>query len=103
MCFLVLGSLIALRVADPKPIEQIRLINFDYYQTMIEKTTSEQVVLLDIGEKSLEIGGQWPWPRSQIAQLISDLRSSNAGLIGLTIMFPDILFLYMNELPILIC
>ena len=89
MCFLVLGSLIALRVADPKPVEQIRLISFDYYQTMLEKTTSEEVVLLDIGEKSLELGGQWPWPRSQIAQLVSDLRSSNAGIIGLTVMFPE--------------
>ena len=89
MCFLVLSSLIALRVIDPKPIEQIRLISFDYYQTMLEKTTSEEVVLLDIGEKSLELGGQWPWPRSQIAQLVSDLRSSNAGIIGLTMMFPE--------------
>ena len=56
---------------------------------MLEKTTSEEVVLLDIGEKSLELGGQWPWPRSQIAQLVSDLRSSNAGIIGLTVMFPE--------------
>ena len=89
MCFLVLCSLIALRIVDPKPIEQIRLISFDYYQTMLEKTISNEVVLLDIGEKSLEIGGQWPWPRSQIAQLVSDLRSSNAGIIGLTMMFPE--------------
>ena len=89
MCFLVLSSLIVLRVVDPKPVEQIRLISFDYYQTMLEKTTSEEVVLLDIGEKSLELGGQWPWPRSQIAQLVSDLRSSNAGVIGLTVMFPE--------------
>jgi len=89
MCFLVLVSLIALRVADPKPVEQIRLISFDYYQTMLEKTTSDEIVLLDIGEKSLELGGQWPWPRSQIAQLVSDLRSSNAGIIGLTVMFPE--------------
>jgi len=89
MCFLVLSSLIVLRVIDPKPIEQIRLISFDYYQTILEKTTSEEVVLLDIGERSLELGGQWPWPRSQIAQLVSDLRSSNAGIIGLTVMFPE--------------
>jgi adenylate cyclase len=89
MCFLVLVSLVALRISDPKPIEQIRLISFDYYQNMLPKTISDEVVLLDIGEKSLEVGGQWPWPRSQIAQLISDLRSSNAGIIGLTVMFPE--------------
>ena len=89
MCFIVLGSLLLLRIEDPKPIEQIRLISFDYYQNMLSKTTSNEVVLLDIGEKSLELGGQWPWPRSQIAQLVSDLRSSNAGIIGLTVMFPE--------------
>ena len=75
---------------------------FDYYQTMLEKTVSEEVVLLDIGEKSLELGGQWPWPRSQIAQLVSDLRSSNAGIIGLTVMhFNDFLLafqIHFNEI-----
>ena len=89
MCFIVLGALLLLRIEDPKPIEQVRLISFDYYQNMLPKTISNEVVLLDIGEKSLEIGGQWPWPRSQIAQLVSDLRSSNAGIIGLTVMFPE--------------
>ena len=89
MCFIVLGALLLLRIENPKPIEQVRLISFDYYQNMLPKTISDEVVLLDIGEKSLEAGGQWPWPRSQIAQLISDLRSSNAGIIGLTVMFPE--------------
>ena len=83
-CIIVLVSLIGLRVYDPDIIEQLRVINFDYYQKSEELVQNESIVLIDIGEKSLETFGQWPFPRTQFAQLISDLRNSNAGIIGFT-------------------
>ena len=46
-------------------------------------------MVVNIGEKSLQQWGQWPWPRQNIAQLIHDLRQANGGIIGLNIMFPE--------------
>ena len=81
--------LISLRVADPIPLQSLRSQTFDYLQQLDEVTQSNEVVIINIGEKSLQQWGQWPWPRQNFAQVISDLRSKNAGMIGLNIMFPE--------------
>jgi len=81
--------LAALRVADPIPLQSLRSQTFDYYQQLDEVKQSNEVVVINIGEKSLQQWGQWPWPRQNFAQLISDLRTQNGGIIGLNIMFPE--------------
>ena len=88
-CIIVLVGLIGIRIADPDIVEQLRVINFDYYQKSIVTVQNDSIVIIDIGEKSLQQFGQWPFPRTQFAQLISDLRNSNAGIIGFTTMFAD--------------
>ena len=82
-CVAVLTLLIGIRIIDPDPIERIRLISFDAKINSIPETQSDQIVLLNIGEKALEVNGQWPWPRQYFAQMISDLRNANAGIIGI--------------------
>ena len=89
-CIIVLVGLISLRIYDPSIVEQLRVINFDYYQKTEEQVQNESIVLIDIGEKSLNTFGQWPFPRQQFAQLISDLRNNNAGIIAFTPMFADV-------------
>jgi len=81
--------LTTLRVADPVPVQSLRSQTFDYYQQLDEVKKSNEVVVINIGEKSLQQWGQWPWPRQNFAQLISDLRNHNAGIIGLNFMFPE--------------
>ena len=88
-CIAVLVVLMGVRIVDPSIVEQLRVINFDYYQKNIEPTKNDSIILIDIGEQSLKTFGQWPFPRTQFAQLISDLRNSNAGIIGFTPMFLD--------------
>ena len=88
-CIAVLVVLIGIRIVDPSIVEQLRVINFDYYQKQAVTVKNESIVLIDIGEKSLQQFGQWPFPRTQFAQLVSDLRNSNAGIIGFTTMFAD--------------
>ena len=81
-------ALLSVRLIDPSFIEQLRLNTFDsYIKTIPAKESS--VVLLNIGEDALSAYGQYPFPRQQYAQLISDLRNANAGMIGFTIMFPE--------------
>ena len=86
---ILIGLFLLLRISDPFLIEQLRLNTFDQYIKTLEDTKSEQIVLLDIGEGSLEQLGQYPFPRHTYAEIIRDLRMSNAGMIGFTIMFPE--------------
>jgi adenylate cyclase len=81
--------LAALRVADPVPLQSLRSQTFDYLQQLDEVKQSNEVVIVNIGEKSLQQWGQWPWPRQNFAQLIHDLRQKNAGMIGFNVMFPE--------------
>tara|TARA_A100001011_G_scaffold395127_1_gene489238 strand:- start:1097 stop:2932 length:1836 start_codon:yes stop_codon:yes gene_type:complete len=87
LAIILFGVLI--RISDPALLEQTRLNTFDQYINSLPVQDSVQVVLVNIGEESLGVHGQYPFPRQQYAQLISDLRNANAGLIGFTIMFPE--------------
>jgi len=77
------------KISDPIPIQSLRSQTFDTLQQLDDIKHSSEVVILNIGERSLEAWGQWPWPRQNIAQLIADLRQSGAGIIALNVMFPE--------------
>ena len=81
--------LTVIKIIDPTPLQNIRNQTFDAYQQLDEIKQSNEVVIVNIGEKSLQQWGQWPWPRQNFAQLIHDLRQKNQGIIGLTVMFPE--------------
>jgi len=82
-------TLLGVRIYDPQLLEEFRLSIFDQYIQSLPTEQSNDIVLINIGEKSLETYGQYPWPRQNYAQMISDLRNANAGMIGFTIMFPE--------------
>ena len=88
-CFALLTIGVFLKISDPYIVERVRLINFDLYQKTIQPSKDESIALLEIGEDSLHKFGQWPWPRAHFAQMISDLRNANAGIIAFTVMFPE--------------
>lgn len=52
---------------------------------------SQDVVLAVIDEKSLNVEGRWPWPRSRLAKLIEVLSEEGAKVIGFDVGFfePD--------------
>ena len=77
------------KISDPIPIQSLRSQTFDTLQQLDDVKHSSEVVIVNIGERSLEAWGQWPWPRQNIAQLIADLRQSGAGIIALNVMFPE--------------
>ena len=82
-------TLLGVRIADPQLLEQFRLSIFDQYIQSLPVEHSNDIVLINISESSLEAYGQYPWPRQNHAAVISDLRNANAGIIGFTIMFPE--------------
>lgn len=50
---------------------------------------NQNVVLAVIDEKSLEVEGRWPWPRSKIAALVDALSRDGARTIGFDITFAE--------------
>ena len=80
---------LTVRLSDIPQVEQIRLMGFDAKLKSIPITMSEDVVLLEIGEGTLEKWGQYPLPRQYYAQIISDLIEANAEIKAFTIVFPE--------------
>lgn len=50
---------------------------------------NDNVVIIDIDEKSLHSQGQWPWSRNKVAKLLDNLTDAEAGIIGLDIVFSE--------------
>jgi adenylate cyclase len=90
ICLLLLLVLVPLRILDPAPLEEIRLRTFDFYQTLRPRqTTARPVTIVDIDESSLKEIGQWPWPRTIVADLVTRLTQLGAVAIGFDIIFAE--------------
>jgi adenylate cyclase len=89
-CVLLLLALVPLRILDPAPLEEIRLRTFDFYQSLQPRETeSRPVVIVDIDEASLKDIGQWPWPRTIVADLVTRLTQLGAVAIGFDVIFAE--------------
>ncbi|MEM9472880.1 MAG: adenylate/guanylate cyclase domain-containing protein [Pseudomonadota bacterium] len=90
LALVLLLAMVALRVVDPAPLETLRLKTFDLYQiALAPKPTQQQVIIVDIDEKSLDELGQWPWPRSTLAKIIDKVGQAGAVAVGLDVLFPE--------------
>ncbi|MGY2901585.1 CHASE2 domain-containing protein [Bradyrhizobium sp. URHC0002] len=90
LCLALLIGFAALRVADPAPIEEIRVRTFDFFQRIDPRhKTARPVTIVDIDDKSLEKFGQWPWPRTRIADLITELTGLGAVVIAFDAVFSE--------------
>lgn len=86
----LLIGMAVLRVADPAPVEALRTRIFDFYQRLQPRAVSSHpVVVADIDERSLHIFGQWPWPRTRIAQLVERLKAANVLGVGFDVVFAE--------------
>ena len=54
-----------------------------------ELPKNNQVVIVDIDEKSLKAYGQWPWSRDIVSELLFALSDAGAGIVGLDIVFAE--------------
>src|SRR5262249_13254087 len=90
VCFLLLFALVPLRLADPRPLEELRARAFDFFQVLRPRQQEQRpVVIVDIDEASLKAIGQWPWPRTTVADLITQITQMGAAAIGFDIVFAE--------------
>ncbi|MEQ1868112.1 MAG: CHASE2 domain-containing protein, partial [Micropepsaceae bacterium] len=63
---------------------------FDFYQRTAPRSyTDASVRYVDIDEESLKRIGQWPWPRTTLAQLTNKLQVAGAAVIAFDMAFPE--------------
>ena len=87
VCILVLGLV---RALDPYPVRSVREIAFDQFQRISPRPYQELPVrIVDIDEASLKKFGQWPWPRSVLAELVEQLTLLGAATIVFDVLFVE--------------
>ena len=93
---LAFGLLITLmfygaNLTKPAAIEQMGNLLFDSYQRAAPRPYDENVPvrIIDIDDESLRQFGQWPWPRTQMAELNDRLNQAGAGVIAYDIIFSE--------------
>jgi adenylate cyclase len=80
--------LLTFKLQDPYLVEATRLKFYDYI--MLDKAKqSEQIVVVNLGEKAIEKYGQWPFPREVHAEIIGDIYGRGAALVGSTVLMPE--------------
>jgi adenylate cyclase len=90
VCIVLLFALVPLRLANPRPLEELRVRTFDLFQVLRPREqTSHPVVIVDIDEDSLKAIGQWPWPRTTIADLVTRITQLGAVTIGFDVIFAE--------------
>ena len=79
------------RIADPEVVQVLRLKYFDVLQKKYPRVTDGQTysVIVDIDEKSLREIGQWPWPRTVLAELFEKSKSAGMLVLGLDVLFAE--------------
>ena len=86
----VLLAAIGARVIVPDLLDRLSLIAFDLYQRTLPRMPGNSPIrIVDIDDKSLAKFGQWPWPRTVVAQLVERLAKAGAAVVAFDIDFAE--------------
>ena len=87
---LLLAALLGVRIWDPHLVEELRLRSFDFYQKVSPRISAlRPVVIVDIDEASIAAYGQWPWPRTILADLLTRLNEWGTVAVAFDVIFPE--------------
>jgi serine phosphatase RsbU (regulator of sigma subunit)/CHASE2 domain-containing sensor protein len=74
----------------PPSVRSLRENGFDAYQRLFPRERkSAPATIVEIDERSLAALGQWPWPRTQVAQLVERIAAHEPAAIGFDLLFPE--------------
>lgn len=86
----LLAALFVLRAWDPAPLELLRVKTFDIFQQIKPReVTQRPVTIVDLDERSLAEVGQWPWPRTTIADMVQRLTAAGVVAVGFDMVFAE--------------
>ncbi len=85
------GLLLVLALSNVTVLDRLEEQVFDLYQRVAPRAyePTSRVRIVDIDDASIAKLGQWPWPRTKIAELIDRLRQAGAASIAFDIVFAE--------------
>jgi adenylate cyclase len=87
---LILAVLLASIGMDTRPQQVDRNELFDLYQRLFPRQrVNDGVVVVAIDDASLKTMGQWPWPRSVLAQIVERVAAEKPAAIAIDAFFPE--------------
>ncbi len=93
---LVIGSvitaaLILIYALAPLPVRQAQNAVFDTYQRDSPRTAAPNSIVhvIDIDENSLAALGQWPWPRTYLAEMTNRLYGAGALVVAFDVLLSE--------------
>ena len=70
--------------------ERLQAAWFDAYQALLPRQVRVlPVTVVDIDQKSLDALGQWPWPRTRLASLVSTINRARPSALGVNVLMPE--------------
>ena len=86
----VLALVLCARALDPMPLQVLQMRGFDVLQQLFPRVAQNHpVTIVDLDDESLAAVGQWPWPRTVLAQLIDRLNRAGVAAIGFDVLFAE--------------
>ena len=86
----MLLAALSLFITFGEPANPLRHAVFDGYQRLFPlERTSGPVTIVVVDEEDLRRYGQWPWPRTRIAELVERIAEHKPLAIGFDIFFPE--------------
>lgn len=79
---------VGIRYQDPEYIQGLRLKTFDAHLHE-QRVISNDIVIVDLGEPSIAVNGQWPWNRRVLADLVKKIADAGADTIVLPIIMSE--------------
>ena len=88
--FALLVVVVVALFADLQALRDIRLRTFDAYQAWAPRARiRDRVTIVAIDDRSLEVHGQWPWPRTLMAELMRKIFEGRPAAVGVDILMPE--------------
>ena len=91
VCLCLLAALVAsAHLGSRRRFKSLRARTFDFYQVLKPREAKlRPAVIVDIDEASLAAFGQWPWPRTLLADLVTKLTKLGSAAIAFDIIFAE--------------
>lgn len=90
ICLVVLCASLVFFLLEPLPLQSLRNGLFDQFQRWQPRVYQDvPVKIIDLDEESLRRLGQWPWPRTQVAELVDKLRQAGVAVVVFDVLFAE--------------
>jgi CHASE2 domain-containing sensor protein len=87
ICLLLMIAILAGMLFGFKPLQSLEYKAYDLVSNLRHRAAGTPVIIVAIDDNSLKSIGDWPWPRSYIADVINTLSKNGTHTLGVSILY----------------